>query len=78
MIITFLPKVAYSNFCQNPLQDTCTTYDSPSYAQVVVSVVGPPYIDNQAEMENITVHVGDDLDVSGKVLKKITRIFHLY
>ena len=30
---------------------------------VTVSVVGPPYIDTEDEMENITANVGDDLDI---------------
>ena len=30
---------------------------------VTVSVVGPPYIHTEHEMENITANVGDDLDI---------------
>ena len=30
---------------------------------VTISVVGPPHIDNDADMANISVNVGDDLNV---------------
>ena len=65
----FIEELLYEHSGSFHCQARVAGTNGQSYGEYVasepvsVSVVGPPYIDTDLDLDNVTVHVGDDLDV---------------